>query len=108
MQLWDITHFHEFWVYESTFVVSEFVKTCHEKINKYDNFLTPEPGEWGFTYLQVVPAFSGAKQVKVKVRSDIIKCTFIPFPGLQIKRAILPAFVSNKLTSHVIFGSWVI
>ena len=92
MQLWDITHFHESRIYESTFVVSEFVKTCHEKINKDDNFLSPEPGEWGFTYLQVVPAFGGAKQV---MTSDTFKCTFIPFPGLQIKRAILSAFLSN-------------
>ena len=94
MQLWDTTHFHEFRIYESTFVVSEFGKTCHEKINKDDNFLSPEPGERGFTYLQVVLAFSGVKQV---MTSDIIKCTFIPFPGLQIKKGILPAFVSNKL-----------
>ena len=63
------------------------MKTCHENINK--------DGEWSFTYLQVVPAFSGVKQV---MTSDIIKCTFIPLPGLQIKRTILPAFVSNKLT----------
>ena len=51
MQLWDITHFHKTRIYESTFVVSEFVKTCHENINKDDNFLSPEPGEQGFTYL---------------------------------------------------------
>ena len=89
MQLWDITHFHETQIYESTFVVSEFVKTCHKDINKDDNFLSPEPGERGFTYLQVVPAFSGAKQV---MTSDIIKCTFITFPGLQIKRAILSMY----------------
>ena len=57
------------------------MKTCHKNINKDDNFLSPEPGERGFTYLQVVPAFSGVKQV---MTSDIIKCTFIPFPGLQI------------------------
>ena len=49
-------------------------------------FLSPELGKRGFTYLQVVPAFIGAKQVMTR---DIIKCTFIPFPGLQIKRAIL-------------------
>ena len=41
--------------------------------------------------LQVVPSFSGAKQV---MTSDIIKCTFIPFPGLQIKRAILSTCLS--------------
>ena len=41
-------------------------------------FLSPEPGKRGFTYMQVVPAFIGAKQV---MTSDIIKCTFIPFPG---------------------------
>jgi hypothetical protein len=48
--------------------------------DKDENFLSPD--KWGFTYLQVVPAFSGAKQV---ITSDIIKCTFIPFPGLEIK-----------------------
>ena len=59
--------------------------------NKDENFLSPEPGEWGFTYLQVVSAFSGAKQVAT---SDIIKCAFIPFSGLQIKRAILSTCLS--------------
>ena len=60
-----------------------------------ENFLSPEPGERGFTYQQVVPAFGDAKQV---MTSNIIKCSFIPFPGLQIKRGnckYIPAFVSN-------------
>ena len=61
---------------------------------KDENCYSPEPGERGFTYLQVVSAFSRAKQV---MTSDTIKCSFIPFPDLQIKSAILPSFVSNKL-----------
>jgi hypothetical protein len=50
-------------------------KTSLAKVRQKYN--CPEPGEWSFTYLQVVSSFSGAKQV---MTSDIIKCTYIPFP----------------------------
>ena len=59
--------------------------------------LSPEPGERSFTYLQVVPAFGGAKQV---MTSDIIICTYKPFPSLQIKRSKVPAFVSKSNTQY--------
>jgi hypothetical protein len=73
------------------------------KKNTIEDFQSPEPGEWGFIYLQVVPAFSGAKQV---VTSDIIKCTFIPFAGLQIKRTILSTCLSfKKIDNYLFFGS---
>ena len=45
---------HIFSIYESTFAVSEFVKTCHKNINKDDNFLSPAPGERGLTTLSPV------------------------------------------------------
>ena len=45
--------------------------------------LCPEPDGTGLAYLQVVSAFSGAGLL---MTSTIINCTFIPFPGLHIKR----------------------
>lgn len=65
--------------------------------------LCPQPDVTGLlTYLQVVPAFKGAGQL---MTSNTINCTFIPFPGLCIKRSILiPAFVSNNFQMETIKG----
>ena len=77
--------------------VCQSVAKCTKTFSKLAFFrilsLGPEPGERGFTYLQVVPAFGGAKQV---MTSDIIKCTsFYTFPwppNKKVNPKYLPLF----------------
>ena len=85
--------------------VCQSVAKCTKTFSKLAFFrilsLSQEPGERGFTYLQVVPVFGGAKQV---MTSDIIKCTsFYTFPwppNKKVNPKYLPLFPT--VTSSII------